>query len=109
MKAIILLTALVFSISANADYLTKDNGQVIHIPDGYSACPYDEVYNPKGYDENGEFPAKPFNDGFIKWVHNLEVQAESCGATQTAMPAREDCFGLVLSPSIRDPRCSIYD
>jgi hypothetical protein len=112
MKTILLQLLAILALTSagvSADYLTKDSGQVIPIPDGYNACEYDKMYNAKGYDpETGEFPAKPFADAFLKYLKAQNDKVEACAAGEN-FPTYDECHGLVISPNIRDVRCKVYD
>jgi hypothetical protein len=97
-----MIALLLVSTAVSADYLTKDSGQVIHIPEGYNACAYDEQYNPRGVDEDGNFPIAPLVEAITGKLAACEIA--------TDFPTEAECMGgLVLGPALPDPRCKVYD
>jgi hypothetical protein len=100
MKTTIAVAVMVASLSAGAtaDFLTRDNGQVVTIPDGYNAGPYHKTYNTRGMSDAGTFPGKPWIDAFIFRLSLVDF------------PSAEDCEPkLVLGTTIPDPRCRVYE
>ena len=96
-----LIFAVVLATSATlaqADYLVKDDGTVIQIPEGGNACEYHKDYNPKGYDKHGKYPNIALGNAIKDLLNECTVK-----------PTREECSKLVLSPNIPDPACSVYD
>lgn len=67
---------LVFSGIAQADYLTRDNGQVVTIPENSNAAPFHIQLNPFGVTEDGSFPAKQLIDGFVE--QTIEATVREC-------------------------------
>jgi hypothetical protein len=99
MKTIaVVVIAASLSMGVTADYLTRDNGQVVTIPDNYNAGPYHKLYNARGMNEAGKFPGKPWIDAFIFRLSLVDF------------PSAEDCEPqLVLGPTVPDPRCRVYE
>jgi hypothetical protein len=96
-----MIALLLVSTAVSADYLTKDSGQVIHIPEGYNACAYDEQYNPRGLNDAGEFPGAPLIDAITGKLQACEIA--------TDFPTEAECQGgLVIGPATPDPRCKVY-
>jgi hypothetical protein len=102
MKLILILMALLISLSARADYLTKDSGQVITIPRDYNACAYDEQYNPRGFDEDGNFPLMPL-------VEAITGKLAACELS-TSFPTKQECdTRKLVTGEFPDPRCKVYE
>jgi len=98
------MVLLMITPLAWADFLVRNDGTVIFIPEGGNACAYHPQYNPNGFDENGKFPT-------IVIGLAIKEKLDSCTAPSEDddFPTLEECSGLVLSPNIRDPRCVAYD
>jgi hypothetical protein len=96
MKGLAIAVAVSLSMSASADFLTRDSGEVITIPDGYNTGPYHARYNLQGMSAEGTFPGKALVDAFIFQLSLVDF------------PDEEDCTGLVIAPTVRDPRCKVY-
>jgi hypothetical protein len=91
MKKIAFVLVLI-SPWATADYLTRENGEVCSIPEGYNAAPFHPKYNIFGIGENCSFPL----------VKLLEDQkGEQCDKHVLQYPICET--GLTISPGIARP------
>ena len=73
-----LLVGLMFiAAAASADYLTKDNGAVCSIPEGFNTAPYNADFNLKGMAEGCTFPHEKAVADFLKaWARVVETGLE---------------------------------
>jgi len=101
MKLKIILMSFLLAGTASADFLTKDNGQVISIPEGYNAAPYDKQWNPRGVNEEGNFPSKAFADAL--------AEKFNAWALETDFPTKSECAPGQLTLGAPDVRCRVYD
>jgi hypothetical protein len=91
MKKFIALVALLSPLAA-ADYLTRENGEVCSIPEGYNAAPFHPKYNIYGIGENCSFPLQKLLE---------DQKGTQCDQHVLQYPVCQT--GLVISPGISRP------
>lgn len=71
-----LSSALNVAMAAQPVFVYFDDGTYIDIPEGYTACPFDPVYQVHGYDENGNFPLLKLSEAIKEKIESCEIEAD---------------------------------